>query len=298
MSNERAILPSLASLRSFEAAARHQSFTNAAAELNVSQGAVSRQVKELEQTLGLSLFRRVGRAVRLTHAGRALARDLRRDLKGLSNTISRARLAANDAVAIRLAVLPTFGDRWLLPRLKQFLLQHPRIRLSIATRLQPFDLEAEGFDMAIHFGRPDWPDATLTLLCDETMLAVAAPGFIAEHALEDRQNMPRAPRLSLASRPRAWGQWFEQCGLADGHRAPLIEFDQFNLIITAACQGMGMALLPQYLIEPELESGALVALAASSLKTANSYYIARPRGDDSEATSTLCDWLLQCVARK
>lgn len=289
------MLPSLASLRSFDAAARYQSFTNAASELNVSQGAISRQIKELEQTLGVSLFRRVGRAVKLTHAGRSLAADLHLNLQDLSNTMARAKLAANDSVPIRLAVLPTFGNRWLMPRLKQFLDQHPIIRMSVATRLRPFDLESEGFDMAIHFGQPDWPGASHTLLCNETMVAVAAPEFVERYALTNLNNLPGAPLLNLASRSKAWTLWFAECQLSYTHQAPQLEFDQFNMIITAARQALGMALLPRYLIEQELDFGTLVELGNTSMKTPNSYYIVRPKGDGSEAVSLFSEWLIDCV---
>ncbi len=296
MTNDLRMLPSLASLRSFDAAARHQSFTNAASELNVSQGAISRQIKELEQTLGVSLFRRVGRAVKLTHAGRALTADLRLNLQDLSNTMARAMLAANDSIPIRLAVLPTFGNRWLMPRLKQFLDQQPRVRMSVATRLRPFDLESEGFDMAIHFGQPDWPGGSHTLLCNETMVAVAAPEFVERHTLTDMENLASAPLLTLASRPRAWALWFAECQLPYTHQAPQLEFDQFNMIITAARQSLGMALLPRYLIDQELSLGTLVELGNTSMETPNSYYIVRPKGDESEAVSLFSEWLIDCVS--
>ncbi|HFQ15098.1 MAG TPA: hypothetical protein ENK41_01980 [Rhodobacteraceae bacterium] len=168
--------------------------------------------------------------------------------------------------------------------------------MSIATRLHPFDLEAEGFDLAIHFGRPDWPDATPTLLCDETMIAVAAPGFIRAHALDTAENLTRAPRLALASRPLAWEQWFRHCQLDHSPRAPAMEFDRFNMIITAACQAMGMALLPQYLIERELDSGALAALGMTPMKTPNSYYIMRPRGDSAGPVSQFIENLVGWVS--
>ena len=189
MSQNRFRIPSLSALRSFEAAARHESFTHAADELNVSQGAISRKIKELEHMLGMDLFRRVGRSVKLTKAGYVFASEIERDLSSLSSTIGRAMSVAKGERTIRLAVLPTFGNRWLVPRLSQFFELHPEIRLSIATRDRPFNLAQQGFDLAIHFGDQDWPDTDVTPLCYETLLPVASPGFQTKHPIASASDL-------------------------------------------------------------------------------------------------------------
>ena len=288
-------LPSMSALRSFDAAARHQSFTHAAAELNVSQGAISRQIKEIEWIIGTPLFRRVGRSVRLTNAGKAFADDLARDLRDLSNTVSRAILAGQGDVVIRFAVLPAFGNRWLLPRLPAFSRVHPEVRLSIATRDRPFNLEQERFDLAIHFGKPDWPDADHTILCSETLIAVASPEFCERHAVTRSADLASVPLLQLETRPGAWLDWFVDHGIACNHITPALEFDQFAMIVTAAVNAMGAALLPAYLIEPEIRSGTLVQIGSISVTTDNSYYIIRPLRDENEIVSVFADWMVSCV---
>ncbi|WP_340148731.1 LysR substrate-binding domain-containing protein [uncultured Sneathiella sp.] len=293
--NRHIAIPSLSALRSFEAAARHQSFTLAAAELNVTQGAISRQVKDLEYIIGAPLFRRLGRNVRLTNAGLSLAADLASDLSGLANTIARAVSAGQDDTVIRLAVLPTFGNRWLVPRLGDFQAEHPKIKLSIATRDRPFDLMGERFDLAIHFGQEDWPDARLTRLCSETLVAVATPEFCDKYNLQTVPDLINAPLLNLETRPTAWDDWFASHGLVGTRVAPKIQFDQFSMIITSAIHSFGAALLPTYLIENEIRERSLIQLWDTSLKTDNSYYIVSSLGDQTASIKIFTDWLIKSV---
>lgn len=286
-------LPSLAILRSFDAAARHESFTHAAEELNLTQGAISRQVKELEATIGTPLFRREGRSVRLTNTGFDLARSLSSDLDSLRNSISEAMAAGKGRSLLKLAVLPTFCDRWLVPRLDDFLSHHPEIQLSIATRDRPFSLSEERFDMAIHFGRDDWPGGHLTHLCSETLFAVASPAFRAQHKIKDPDDLTRVPLLQLETRASAWSDWFTFCGLAQRSDVPGIQFDQFSMIITAAKHDLGAALLPSYLIEPELQSGELVRLVETELSTDNSYCVVAASKDPPVNVRKMTQWLLE-----
>ncbi|MBL4808297.1 MAG: LysR family transcriptional regulator [Rhodobacteraceae bacterium] len=293
--NRHIAIPSLSALRSFEAAARHQSFTLAAAELNVTQGAISRQVKDLEYVIGTPLFRRVGRNVRLTNAGFSLATDLTSDLNGLTDTIARAISAGRDDTIIRLAVLPTFGNRWLVPRLGEFQAEHPKIKLSIATRDRPFDLMKERFDLAIHFGQDNWPDARLTRLCNETLVAVATPEFRDRHDVQTVPDLINAPLLNLETRPTAWDDWFASHGLVGTRTVSKIQFDQFSMVITSAIQSLGAALLPTYLIEKEIKEGSLIQLWDASLKTDNNYYIVSSLGDQNASIKIFTDWLIKAV---
>jgi len=288
-------LPSMSALISFEAAARHQSFTLAADELNVTQGAISRQVKDLEYLIGTPLFRRLGRSVRLTNAGLSLATQLAADLGGLTNTIVRATSAGQDDIVIRLAVLPTFGNRWLVPRLGAFMAEHPKIKLSIATRDRPFDLAAERFDLAIHFGQQNWPDALLTLLCSETLIVVATPEFQDRYGINTIADLMKVPLLNLETRPTAWDDWFADYGFENTNTESRVQFDQFSMIITSALQSQGAALLPSYLIEQEIKNGSLIQLWETSLKTDNSYYIVSSLGDQNASIKEFTAWLKKSV---
>lgn len=289
--NQTPILPSLAVLRCFEAAARRESFTLAAEELHLTQSAVSRQVRELEQTLGFPLFRRVGRRVVLSDAGRRFAEELGTDLERLRQTVYQTIAAGDQRRALRIASLPTFADRWLIPRLEQFESVNPDIVVNIGTCLKPFDFRRKRFDLAIHFGNEDWPDTRMVPLCDEEVVAVAAPGFVDRHALTEPAGLESVPLLHLDSRPHAWHEWFRATGLTD---APVLRgkwFDQFSMIITAALASLGAALLPVYLIEEELRTGGLVRIGDTTLRTDKSYYIVTPAGVEDELCRRFINWI-------
>lgn len=292
---QRRFLPSNAVLRSFECAARHESFTLAAEELHLTQSAVSRQVKELEDIIGTALFRRVGRRVVLTSAGRNFVKELSVDLENIRQTVMRAISAGATGAVIRVATLPAFASRWLIPRLPEFLDQHPEIEINFATKLEPFDMNREHFDLAIHFGKQDWPGTDMTLLCSETMVAVAAPDFKAQHDIFSSADLLHAPLLQLETRPGIWQDYFDRIGIkADTTRTGKY-FDQFTLLIAGAVASLGAALVPTYLIERELADGSLVLLDQMTVTTTNSYYLVTPENTENAHVALFARWMKQCV---
>lgn len=294
---QRRFLPSIAALRSFEAAARHQSFTQAAEELNLSQGAISKQVKEMEQIVGAQLFRRTGREVVLTRAGRQLAADVTAELENIQRMMLRAVSAGNMHATIHVAILPTFASLWLIPRLPDFFDKHPDLEISFSTRLKPFDLAAEGFDLAIHFGRDNWPNTRLRKFFDERMLPVASPEFIAKHGIRSLADAQKAPLLHISSRPSAWHDYLDRTGQIDRELLTGRYFDQFSMVIAAAQASLGIGLLPRYLIEAEIESGALVAVAEEEHVTDNCYYFVTPSGQQDANVEKFHDWMVAQAAR-
>ena len=292
---QRRYLPSYAVLRSFECAARHESFTLAAEELHLTQSAVSRQVKELEDTIGTALFRRVGRRVLLTSAGRNLASELSVDLENIRQTVLKAISAGAAGAAIRVATLPAFASRWLIPRLSEFTTLHEGIEISFATRLEPFDMSREHFDLAVHFGREDWPGTDMQLLCSETMIAVASPEFKARHNVKSVGDLAHVPLLHLETRPAIWEDFFARAGLRVRRAGVGQYFDQFTLIIAGAVASLGAALLPTYLIEQELADGSLVLLDEMTITTANNYYLVTPEKTENAHVATFAAWMKQCV---
>lgn len=292
---QRRYLPSNAVLRSFESAARHESFTLAAEELHLTQSAVSRQVKELEEIIGTPLFRRVGRRVILTQAGRTLARDLAVDLENIRQTVLRAISAGASGAAIRVATLPAFASRWLIPRLSDFMARHEGIEISFATRLEPFDMSREHFDLAVHFGDADWPGTDMQLLCSETMIAVASPDFRARHGVTGLADLAHVPLLHLETRPAIWEDFLARAGVT-GQRAGAGQyFDQFTMLIAGAVASLGAALLPTYLVERELADGSLVQLDEATLTTGNNYYLVTPEGTENVHVAAFADWMKDCL---
>lgn len=278
------MMPDLTALQAFEAAARHGSFTRAALELDLTQSAVSRQIRELEAQLGVTLFQRVRQRVVLSSLGERLRPDIERLLGEIEHLTLRAASARDVTGHLTIATLPTFGSRWLMPRLPQFLRAHPGVQATVISRSGSFDLAEAGVDVAIHYGKPVWPGATCSFLCTETVLAVAAPETLQEAPSQEGAPLSGAiPLLHLASRPMLWPQWLAANGLdmAAGFRGH--HFDQFSLLIEAATAGMGAALLPGYLIERELSQGALRVIPGEALASDTGYSIVIPddRASDS-----------------
>ena len=261
-------------LCAFEASARLQSFTAAAAELNLTQSAVSRQIRALEEVLGSDLFLRERQTVRLTLAGEAYAQEIR----GALRRVSAATLgfkANPQGGTLNLAILPTFGTRWLAPRLPQFIADHPGITINLTTRLAPFDFNLESVDAAIHFGPADWPGAELDFLMSETVVPACSQAMLQAHQFKQAGDLAKAPLLHLVSRPDAWERWFHSMGV-EANEVHGMLVDQFAMAAQAAISGLGVALLPRFLIESELARGDLVEAVHGPVESAERYYLAWP----------------------
>lgn len=287
----RRFLPSLPLLAAFEAAARTGSITQAAGELALTQSAVSRQIKALEEQLGILLFHREKQKIRLTQGGQAYAREIREALGKISS--ASLNLRANPAGGtLTLAAPPTFAARWLVPRLPGFLDRHPGVSVNLLSRLAPFDFAQDVADAAIHFGAPKWSGAEMTLLCGETVLPVCAPALAARHGFARPGDLRAAPLLHLTTRPDAWEQWLRQHGADDsGVRGML--FDQFSTLAAAAEAGLGVALLPQFMFAADLRAGRLAVALDLPMQGPGAYYLAWPEARrDHRLRGLFADWLL------
>ncbi len=288
----RTLLPDLGKLQAFEATARHGNVTLAGRELNLSQSAVSRQIRDLEAQLGLLLFERVRQRVVLSAAGQTFLPYARRLLEQGEAAMLQV-MAGSGASLLSIATLPTFGSRWLVPRLPNFLCSHPGVALNIVSRSEPFDLEEQAFDVAIHYGQPVWAKATCRYICSELIVPAASPAFLAAHDIATPTALADVSLLNMATRPKAWVSWFQEAGVDakcayHGHC-----FDQFTMLIEAAVAGMGVALLPRYLVESELRDGKLVVVLDMPLKTENSYYfVVLERKVAGLLTNQLFDWII------
>ncbi|MGO4438967.1 LysR family transcriptional regulator [Rhizobium sp. RAF56] len=299
MTLSRRLMPDLTTLQSFESAARHGSFTRAALELNLTQSAISRQIKDLENQLGLLLFERVRQRAVLSDAGRRFLPEARRLLQQTEEMMIRAVAGADAAAFLSVATLPTFGSRWLMPRLPAFLSAHPGTLVSIGSRSEPFDFDEENFDLAIHYGQPIWARATCTFLCNEMVVPVASPALLRSTPVAQEEELVRLPLLHLTTRPRMWSQWFEArgIGVSDFYRGN--RFDQFSMIIEAAVASLGFALLPLYLIEDELRADRLRIVSDQPMATENNYYVVMPEGKREHALGLrFTSWLLSQVSGK
>jgi len=290
----RAFVPPADALIAFECAARHLSFTRAAEELHLTQGAISKQVRQLEDRLGVELFRRIRQRIVLTDAGRIYLHDIRGALEQMTAATRQVMSYAGSADVLNLAVLPTFGTRWLAPRLSEFIRRYPDAGLNLSVRLQPFDFEEEPFDGAIHHGDPVWAGAIAERLFDEEVIPVSSRAFRDRHEIRTPFDLARVPRLQLATRPLAWRQWFELAGVETDTAFQGARFEQFVMISEAAIHHAGAALIPRFFVEAELASGRLVRLFDLSLGEQTAYYFVYPEGRTMRPVVTAFrQWLME-----
>jgi DNA-binding transcriptional LysR family regulator len=281
-------------LMALDAAARAGSFTAAARELNLTQGAISRQVSALEDQLDVVLFDRMGKTVILTEAGKIYAREISVALQSIRNASLNAMTNPLSGI-LNLAILPTFGTRWLMPRFPSFLKEHPNITVNFVTKLTTFDFHEENLQAAIHYGQPDWPDAISTFLMGEEVLPVCSPGFLEENPLSHPGDLARLPLLQLTTRPDAWDNWFRSNKI-DPPQEQGMAFEQFSIIAQAAVAGLGVALLPKFLIRSEMDRKELVVILNMPTKSEDGYYLVTPADKSEHAPVTaLREWLLNVV---
>jgi len=265
-------LPPLTALRSFEAAARHGSFSRAADELHVTHGAVSRQVKVLEEWAGTALFDRHGKRGKRTRAGRLFAEKVGRAFGDIAAAARTLRAHQHVARVLTLNVLPTFAMRWLLPRLAKFQFAHPQTELRLVTSDQPLDRMAPGqFDIAVRrHGSLDMEGLSSGIICTEQEVPVCSPSFAALHPVDKPADLKHLPLRVADTRSGSRDRWFAAAGeSAVGEEVALRRFDHCYLALQAAVDGLGFALGPLPRIKEELEDGRLVVpLAGTKLSTA------------------------------
>lgn len=282
-------LPALSGLLALEAVERLGTTTAAARELNLTPGAISRALREVEAQLGVPLLIRDRQRLRPTPAARVYVAQARRALDLLGQAGQRLRAGSGGAV-LSLAILPAFGMHWLAPRLRSFRQRNPGVSLTLSTRLRPFDLAGEGVDAAIHYGRADWPDADHLLLMEEEVQAVAAPGLLPAPP-DAVAELLSWPLLQIESRMGDWGRWFAEQGLP-GQRPEGMVFDQFATMQQAAIHGLGVALLPRFLIAEDLAAGRLVPVWGGPVRAAGSYWLVWPRNTlANPALTAFRDWI-------
>lgn len=304
----RRTIPSLQGLLCFEAAAKHASYTDAAQQLFLTQSAVSRQIQQLEEFLGLSLFSRTRHGVELTFAGQQYLKSIKPYLQGLEQStldlISHKGLGGT----LKIGVVPTFATRWLLPKLHHFHQQYPEITIHLETSTKPFLFHENIFDAAIYAGTPQqiehWPGAQTHFLMEEDVVAVCSPALIAQYFTDAKQvdfacydltdqQLKQLPLLQQTTRAGIWQEWFQQHHIQhpkpyDGQRHEL-----FSMLAVAAQHNMGMALIPQMLIEQELLNQQLVIVSKRKLEGRRSYYLVHSNQEAQPMIEKFVRWLNQ-----
>ena len=285
-------IPSTAALISFEAAARHESFTKAAQELSLTQGAVCRQIASLEEFLGVELFRRSRRGVKLTEAGLSYSRRVATQLDAVErDTLSV--MGQQGTNVIELAVVPTFGTQWLLPRLKDFQQKHPEVTVNLTNRTRPFLFADTEFDAAIYFGDADWSGTESHRLMGENPMPVCSPNLMGRKTSLTLAEIAELPLLQQTTRPYAWRQWFNSQNLNVPRDMTGPRYELFSMLAQAAMHDMGIALIPPFLIQRELAEKRLVVANSQALSSIKAYYLMIPdRKVESASLRAFRDWLV------
>jgi LysR family glycine cleavage system transcriptional activator len=287
-------IPSTAALSTFEAAARHMSFTEAADELALSQSAVCRQIAGLEDYLGIKLFRRSKRGVVLTDAGAAYSRQIAKRLDEVERDTLDLMARQGQGGTLELAVVPTFGTRWLLPRLPDFIKHHPAITLNLSSRTRPFLFDDTSLDAAIYAGDGNWPGAVATHLMAESLIPVCSPALIAPRTRLTPQELAQLPLLQQSTRPYAWRHWFESTGYVPGNELVGPRYELFFMSMQAAAVGLGVALVPEYDLADDLATGRLIIPVPHAAPSDRAYYLVSPEHkNENPVLGTFRTWLLE-----
>jgi len=287
-------LPPLQTLRAFEAAARLGSVSRAADELSVTHGAVSHQIRHLEAYLGLPLFRRAGRGIAVNEDGRIYAQQVRRGLDELARATGLV-LAQPRADELVVSVVPSFGSRWLMPRLKGFVDAHPDLDLQIRASLDTVDFDQEAVDCAIRMGAGNWPSVSTRFLMGDAYFPVCSPAFNGGRIPLRPVELDDCVLLRSAAEP--WGPWFEAAGLRRPEPRHGPGYNDANLLLQAAAAGQGVALARATLVDEDLAAGRLVRLFDVAAPSRQFLYLVwPPRSDRAAKLELLRTWLLGQVA--
>jgi LysR family glycine cleavage system transcriptional activator len=282
-------LPPFFALRALEAAARHRSYSRAAAELAVTHGAVSQQIRKLEAELGARLFERQGNAMIPTPAAQRLAEEVGRGLGVLQNAVG-VFVGAAERDPLVVSLDPQFAARWLSPRLSRLLGDPAGANLEIRAEERRADFLTDGVDIGVRYGAGHWPGIQAAHLFTETLFPVCSPGVSAAHRMGGPQDVLTAPLVHHRHRP--WSLWFEAFGLQAPPEAGPI-FDDSLLVVEAAAQGLGVALARSGLVEADLASGRLVRPLQEDIASELGFFVVWRAGSRKAARiHALRDWLV------
>ncbi|NVK20484.1 MAG: LysR family transcriptional regulator [Methylocystaceae bacterium] len=266
-------LPTFTQLLCFDASARHLNFTRAAEELNLTQSAVSRQVRNLEDFVQTDLFHRIKKRLELTGEGEAYARSVAGHLNGLESETLKLMTSDQHDTRLNVGTFPTFGSRWLIPRLNDFTRKNPDIQFNLVTGLAPFDFQKQDIDVAIQHGDGNWPDVDCKKLVDETVVAACTPSLIDGRADVSAKTVSDFTFLNLQTRLYAWPEWLEAQGVSSNAPVSGPIFENFSMMIRAALSGLGVAIIPDMYIKEELKSGQLISPFGPPVRSQRGYYL-------------------------
>ena len=283
-------LPPLTTLPVLEAAARLQSFSAAAAELNVTHGAISHQIRSLEESVGVALFARQGRRVVLTAEGAAFAEAIRAALSKVAEAVEALSPIERER-KLKISVLPSFASRWLMPRLGKFLEAHPQYEISVEANQTRSNFTSDGVDVAIRFGAGPWPGLHSERLAGDSYFPVCSPKF-------RRGKLPTKPAQLVGlplfrNDPELWEKWFAAAGLQAAPNPTGIDYNDAAIFLQQAIAGEGIALTRRSLIADDFNNGKLVRLFDIEIKSESDYHlVCLPQNANSRKVRAFRDWMI------
>lgn len=288
-------LPNLAAMRAFEAAARHQNFSRAAEEIHVTHGAISHQVRALEEELGVALFTRHGKRIAITADGERFAAILRKSLMDIA-LAAEALQAGAQQKRLTITALPSFAARWLAPRLGEFIEQHPDTEVVLQSSNSLTDFLRESVDIGVRFGAGHYPGLSVELVMDDYYYPVASPTFNGGRLPRTLKALARSALLRCDGEP--WTPWFEAAGLDWPEPSGGLVFQDSSILVRAAVDGRGIALARHAIVAQDLAAGDLVRLFDVAVKCRSSYYlVCAPSALQKPHVQAFRTWLFEEVGK-
>lgn len=295
----RRYMPSLSALHAFEAAARYMNFTRAADDLGLTQSGISRQIRSLEDFLGVTLFHRSGPRLVLTETGANYYRNLAITLDRLEEISIDAVRGRSVFTSLMIGTHPTLASRWLPERLGSFISAYPDIPLEIMPATPSTDFETTRLDVAILRGAGTWLHARSIELFPEMLAVVASPSLIPAGARLDPIQFSEFPLLQNAGRPSLWLNWLRLVELSYSGRIQGTRFSHHEMIINAAVHGLGLAVVPTFYVRDELARGKLHMPFGEPVRSDDSYYLVYPeRKSHNPSIVVFRDWLQRTIRKQ
>ncbi|WP_374668353.1 LysR substrate-binding domain-containing protein [Ramlibacter sp.] len=284
-------------LLAFCTTARHGSISRAAEALHLTQSAVSKQVQELERWVGAPLFERVRKRLVVTPAGQRYEQALRPLLAQIESATLEVMTSGDGGGALHLSSLPTFGAKWLIPRLPGFQREHPQIALHFVPYVQGYDFHRSDLDCSILFGDGHWPGATAEYITGREVVLIAPPAPRSRPLLRKPADVARFPLLHHTTVPQAWPRWCAAHGVQNINALAGPQLDQFHGVIRAVAAGMGLALVPKCLVRDDIATGMVSAPLDDGYQDEAGYWLCHPPGRAHAAPlARFREWLLREAA--
>jgi LysR family glycine cleavage system transcriptional activator len=292
----RDVLPPIAFLLAFSRAAETLSFKEAAAELNLSPSALSRQIQSLEAHLGVALFRRLNPGLEITAEGARYLESVQRVLRELRK--AQEGFAVPGSGPLRVSALESFTESWLIPHLADFERAHPGIELQVEATLRYADFERDPVDVAIRFGTGPWADLHSEPIVDMAYFPVCSPALLqGDTPLLEPAGLASQTIIHVSQTPDAWREWLRQAGLAGLEPKRTVTYDHLSIALSAAEAGHGVALSSHFLCERRLATGRLCMPFDLRVRSESTYHlVCRPEGLEDPRITALRDWLVDTLA--